>query len=165
MPWWLMHFSPYRSPSWLYLQNRFVVSLIQFWNSSPHQKKVSVKEGEMLAAVTFWALWRPWHFQNAVSEIYSTMPPSTFLPIPAPSSLELGDLEGCSTAEVQKEGSFLFGQESGGGDVIDACWDMIHLHVAETTSARSKEEAVTSIYGRGLMSFQRCGKLNITFSF
>lgn len=161
----VMRFSPYQSASLIISPEQLcgiLESVLKFKSTSA---KVSVKEEKMLAAVTFWALWRPCHFQNAVSEIYSTMPPSTFLPIPAPSSLELGDLQGWSTAEVQKEGSFLFRQESGGGDVIDACWDMIYLHVAETTSARSKEEAVTFIYGRGWCHFRGVGNETSHFHF
>lgn len=51
-----------------------------------------------------------------------------------PSSLELGDLERWRAGKIQEKGSFLFGQEGGGGDVVDACWNMFHLHVTEAAS-------------------------------
>lgn len=59
---------------------------------------------------------------------------------PAPSSLELGDLEGRGAGKVQEEGSFLFGQEGGGDDVVDACWDVLRLHVAEATSGKRQRD-------------------------
>lgn len=56
-------------------------------------------------------------------------------PPSAPPSLELRDLEGGGAGEVQEEGSFLFGQEGGGDDVVEAGWDVVRLHVAEATPA------------------------------
>lgn len=55
------------------------------------------------------------------------------------SSLELGDFEGGSAGKVQEERSFLFRQEGGGGDVVDACWDVVQLHVAETASLKAQK--------------------------
>lgn len=57
-------------------------------------------------------------------------------PCPPPSSLELGDLERRGAGKVQEEGAFLFGQEGGGDDVVDACWDVVNLHVAEATPGK-----------------------------
>lgn len=50
-------------------------------------------------------------------------------------SLELGDLEGCCAEEVQEEGSFLFGKEGCGHQVVEASGDVVQLHVAEAASA------------------------------
>lgn len=58
------------------------------------------------------------------------------LPLPL-FSLELRDLEGYGAGKVQEEGSFLFGQEGCGSDVVDACWDVVQLQVTETTSVIS----------------------------
>lgn len=87
----------------------------------------------------------PHHIQTEISEksldVLKYHPPGPRLvPSPAPSSLELGDLEGRGTSKVQEEGSFLFGQEGGGDDVVDACWDMVRLHVAEATSGKRERE-------------------------
>ncbi len=71
------------------------------------------------------------------------------LPSSAPSSLEMGDLEGGSAGEVQEEGSFLFGQEGGGDDVVDACRDVVQLHVAEATSGKK---------GRKTFRLNRCSQ-------
>lgn len=71
-------------------------------------------------------------------------PHSQPLPLlsPAPSLLEMGDLEGYGAGKVQEERSFLFGQEGGGDDVVDACWDVVRLHVAEATSGERERETV-----------------------
>lgn len=53
-------------------------------------------------------------------------------------SLELGDLQGRRAEEVQEERPFLFGQEGGGDQVVEACRDVIQLHVAEAASAGGK---------------------------
>lgn len=63
---------------------------------------------------------------------------------PAPSSLELRDLDGQGAGKVQEEGSFLFGQEGGGDDVVDACWDVLHLHVAEATSGKRQRDSASA---------------------
>ena len=52
----------------------------------------------------------------------------------------MGDLEGQGAAKVQEEVSFLFGQESGGDDVVDASWHMVKLQVAEPTPRESESE-------------------------
>lgn len=59
---------------------------------------------------------------------------STFSP--APSSLQLRDPERRRAGKVQEEGTFLFGQEGGRDDVVDARWDVFSLHVAEATSGK-----------------------------
>lgn len=59
--------------------------------------------------------------------------------LPAPPSLKLGHLEGRGAGKVQEEGSFLFWQEGGGDDVVDACWDVFRLHVAEATSSHKEK--------------------------
>lgn len=89
----------------------------------------------------------PHHIQSTVSEIPNdilypckslslskSLPPVLF---PAPSSLQLRDFEGCGAGKVQEEGSFLFGEEGGGNDVVDACWDVFGFHVAEAASVIS----------------------------
>lgn len=48
-------------------------------------------------------------------------------------SLKLGDFKRCYAAEVQEKGSFLFRQKGGGDDIVDACGDVIRLHVTEAT--------------------------------
>lgn len=100
------------------------------------------------AAVTFWTLSSLSSYyltdiqflQKSQKAFLSSVPlrPTSVFFKWVSSSLKLRDLEGCSAAKVQEEGSFLFGQEGGGGDVVDACWDQVHLHVAETTSMNSQ---------------------------
>ena len=58
----------------------------------------------------------------------------------SPPSLEVGDLEGHGTAKVQEEVSFLFGQEGGGDDVVDASRHMVKLQVAEPTPTERETE-------------------------
>lgn len=65
---------------------------------------------------------------------------SASLTLGAQLSLQLWDLQGWGTGDIQKEGSFLFGQEGGWGDVVDACWDVVQLHVAETTSGDKRRK-------------------------
>lgn len=67
-------------------------------------------------------------------------PSCPFAPPASVSSLQLGDLQRYGATEVQEEGPFLFGQEGGGSDVVDAGGDLVHLHVAEATPTVGETE-------------------------
>lgn len=80
-----------------------------------------------------------------------------------PSSLELGDLERRRAGKVQEKGSFLFGQEGGGGDIVDACWDVVHLHVTEPTPGKAASEEEES--GKNTGKNECLLEVNVEFLF
>lgn len=49
-------------------------------------------------------------------------------------SLKLGHFSRRGGAKVQEKGSFLFGEEGGGGDVVDSSGNMVQLQITKTTS-------------------------------
>lgn len=75
------------------------------------------------------------HYISSLQEVQLQRPPIQPL---CSSSLELGDLERRRAGQVQEKGPFLFRQEGGGCDIVDACWDVVHLQVTEATSVEAK---------------------------